>query len=62
MVENLQYIQILACGTSWHAGLVGKYLLEQLAGIPTVVQYASEFRYAPIPYSPYPHYRCDPIG
>jgi glucosamine--fructose-6-phosphate aminotransferase (isomerizing) len=53
MVENLQYIQILACGTSWHAGLVGKYLLEQLAGIPTVVQYASEFRYAPTPLIPH---------
>ncbi|HBB30378.1 MAG TPA: glutamine--fructose-6-phosphate transaminase (isomerizing) [Cyanobacteria bacterium UBA8803] len=47
--ENLEQIQILACGTSWHASLVGKYLLEQLAGIPTTVQYASEFRYAPSP-------------
>ncbi|MBR8826874.1 MAG: glutamine--fructose-6-phosphate transaminase (isomerizing) [Gomphosphaeria aponina SAG 52.96 = DSM 107014] len=47
--ENLEQIQILACGTSWHASLVGKYLLEQLAGIPTMVQYASEFRYAPAP-------------
>ncbi len=46
---DLEQIQIVACGTSWHAGLVGKYLLEQLAGIPTVVQYASEFRYAPRP-------------
>ncbi|NBO31149.1 MAG: glutamine--fructose-6-phosphate transaminase (isomerizing), partial [Cyanobacteria bacterium WB6_1B_304] len=45
--SGLQHIQIVACGTSWHAGLVGKYLLEQLAGIPTVVNYASEFRYAP---------------
>ncbi|MEP0757247.1 glutamine--fructose-6-phosphate transaminase (isomerizing) [Coleofasciculus sp. FACHB-T130] len=49
LYENLEHIQILACGTSWHAGLVGKYLLEQLAGIPTIVQYASEFRYAPAP-------------
>lgn len=47
--ENLEYIQILACGTSWHASLIGKYLLEQLVGIPTQVQYASEFRYAPSP-------------
>jgi glucosamine--fructose-6-phosphate aminotransferase (isomerizing) len=47
--KNLEHIQIVACGTSWHAGLVGKYLLEQLANIPTVVQYASEFRYAPTP-------------
>ncbi len=53
LCENLQYIQILACGTSWHAGLVGRYLLEQLAGIPTVVQYASEFRYAPTPLIPH---------
>lgn len=49
LTENLENIQILACGTSWHAALVGKYLLEQLVGIPTTVQYASEFRYAPTP-------------
>ena len=49
LYENLEQIQILACGTSWHASLVGKYLLEQLAGIPTMVQYASEFRYGPSP-------------
>ncbi len=49
LTENLEHIQILACGTSWHAALVGKYLLEQLVGIPTSVQYASEFRYAPAP-------------
>ena len=52
LYENLERIQILACGTSWHASLVGKYLLEQLAGIPTMVQYASEFRYAPSPLTP----------
>ncbi|QYX30790.1 glutamine--fructose-6-phosphate transaminase (isomerizing) [Sphaerospermopsis torques-reginae] len=46
---DLEQIQIVACGTSWHAALVGKYLLEQLADIPTQVQYASEFRYAPAP-------------
>ncbi|MEO3707393.1 glutamine--fructose-6-phosphate transaminase (isomerizing) [Trichormus azollae] len=46
---DLEQIQIVACGTSWHAALVGKYLLEQLAEIPTQVQYASEFRYAPSP-------------
>jgi glutamine---fructose-6-phosphate transaminase (isomerizing) len=49
LYANLEQIQIVACGTSWHAGLVGKYLLEQLAGLPTAVQYASEFRYAPPP-------------
>ena len=36
---------ITACGTSWHAGLVGEYMLEQIARIPTEVEYASEFRY-----------------
>ncbi|HPG33904.1 MAG TPA: glutamine--fructose-6-phosphate transaminase (isomerizing) [Lentimicrobium sp.] len=38
-------IIIVACGTSWHAGLVGEYLLEELARIPVEVEYASEFRY-----------------
>jgi glucosamine--fructose-6-phosphate aminotransferase (isomerizing) len=38
-------IVITACGTSWHAGLVGEYMLEQIAKIPTEVEYASEFRY-----------------
>ncbi len=38
-------IIITACGTAWHAGLVGEYLLEDLAKIPTEVEYASEFRY-----------------
>jgi len=38
-------IVIIACGTSWHAGLVGEYLLEDLARIPVEVEYASEFRY-----------------
>ena len=41
-----QRIKILACGTSWHSGLIGKYLFEMLAGIPTEVCYAAEFRYA----------------
>jgi glutamine---fructose-6-phosphate transaminase (isomerizing) len=53
MYTDLQQIQIVACGTSWHAALIGKYLLEQLAGIPTQVQYASEFRYAPPPMMPH---------
>ena len=38
-------ITILACGTSWHAGLVGKFLIEQLARIPVEVDYGSEYRY-----------------
>jgi glucosamine--fructose-6-phosphate aminotransferase (isomerizing) len=49
LLANLEHIQIVACGTSWHASLVGKYLLEQLAGLPAMVQYASEFRYSPSP-------------
>jgi glucosamine--fructose-6-phosphate aminotransferase (isomerizing) len=49
--EGVERIQILACGTSRHAALVGAYLLEQLAGIPASVFYASEFRYAPPPLS-----------
>ena len=52
LLQGLQRIQILACGTSRHAALVGAHLLEQLAGIPTSVHYASEFRYAPPPLSP----------
>ena len=41
----LTSIKIAACGTSWHAGLAGKYMLENLARIPVDVDYASEFRY-----------------
>ncbi|MEH1934875.1 MAG: glutamine--fructose-6-phosphate transaminase (isomerizing) [Nostoc sp.] len=47
--NDLEQIQIVACGTSWHAALIGKYLIEQLAGISTQVHYASEYRYAPSP-------------
>ena len=49
---GIERIQILACGTSRHAALVGAYLLEQFAGIPTTVFYASEFRYSPPPLAP----------
>ncbi|MDU0372215.1 glutamine--fructose-6-phosphate transaminase (isomerizing) [Hymenobacter endophyticus] len=42
---NADRILIVACGTSWHAGLVAEYLLEDLARIPVEVEYASEFRY-----------------
>ena len=38
-------IQFLACGTSWHAGLIGQFFMEQLAGVPASTDYASEFRY-----------------
>ncbi len=52
LTDNLEHVQIVACGTSWHAALIGKYLLEQIAGIPTTVDYASEFRYSPKPIIP----------
>lgn len=42
---NANRIIVVACGTSWHAGLVGEYLFEDLARIPVEVEYASEFRY-----------------
>jgi len=42
---NAKRIIIIACGTSWHAGLVGEYLFEDLTRIPVEVEYASEFRY-----------------
>ena len=42
---NADRIIIIACGTSWHAGLVGEYLIEDKARIPVEVEYASEFRY-----------------
>ena len=41
----LQKVTIVACGTSWHAGLVGKYLIEALAQVPVEVDYGSEYRY-----------------
>ena len=43
--RNVDRIAILACGTSWHAALVGKFLIEQLARVPVDVDYASEYRY-----------------
>ncbi|MCB9202426.1 MAG: glutamine--fructose-6-phosphate transaminase (isomerizing) [Flavobacteriales bacterium] len=42
---NASRIIIVSCGTSWHAGLIGEYLIEDLARIPVEVEYASEFRY-----------------
>jgi len=44
-IFNARRIIIIACGTSWHAGLVGEYLIEDIARIPVEVEYASEFRY-----------------
>ena len=43
--KRFNSIKIAACGTSWHAGLAGKYMIEQLARVPVDVDYASEFRY-----------------
>jgi glucosamine--fructose-6-phosphate aminotransferase (isomerizing) len=43
--KNAKRIVFIACGTSWHAGLVGEYLFEEFARIPVEVEYASEFRY-----------------
>jgi glucosamine--fructose-6-phosphate aminotransferase (isomerizing) len=43
--RNAQKITIVACGTSWHSGLIGEYLIEELARINVEVEYASEFRY-----------------
>ncbi len=44
-LARVNRIIITACGTSWHAGLIGEYMLEEMARIPTEVEYASEFRY-----------------
>ncbi len=44
-IKNLQRVIIVGCGTSWHAGLVGEYLIEEFARLPVEVEYASEFRY-----------------
>jgi len=44
-LKRAERVLLLACGTSWHAALVGKYLLEQVARVPAEVDYGSEFRY-----------------
>ena len=43
--ERFKQVRIIACGTSWHAGLAGKFMIERLARIPVEVDYGSEFRY-----------------
>lgn len=48
-IKNIQNIVIIACGTSYHAGLVGKFWIEKFVKIPTIVDYASEFRYRDFP-------------
>ena len=44
-LRDIKRLNIIACGTSYHAGLIGEYMLEEYAGIPTDVDFASEFRY-----------------
>ena len=44
-LRQARRVVILGCGTSWHSGLIGEYMLEDIARIPTEVEYASEFRY-----------------
>jgi glucosamine--fructose-6-phosphate aminotransferase (isomerizing) len=44
-LQAMERAVFLACGTSWHAGLIGEYMIEELARIPAEVEYASEFRY-----------------
>ena len=44
-LKRVERVVITACGTSWHSGLIGEYMLEELARIPVEVEYASEFRY-----------------
>lgn len=44
-IREIERIVFIACGTSWHAGLIGEYLIEEFARIPVEVEYASEFRY-----------------
>jgi len=44
-LRRVERLHLLACGTSWHAGLVGKFLIEELARIPVEVDYGSEYRY-----------------
>ena len=44
-LERVERIVITACGTAWHAGLIGEYMLEEMTRLPVEVEYASEFRY-----------------
>ncbi|HSN85681.1 MAG TPA: glutamine--fructose-6-phosphate transaminase (isomerizing), partial [Thermoanaerobaculia bacterium] len=44
-LEKIERLHILACGTSWHSGLIGKFLIEEIARLPVEVDYGSEYRY-----------------
>ncbi|MGB2150738.1 MAG: glutamine--fructose-6-phosphate transaminase (isomerizing), partial [Cobetia amphilecti] len=48
LFRQVKQVQIVACGTSYHAGMVARYWIERLAGIPAAVEVASEFRYRPV--------------
>lgn len=52
VLRGVDRVIFLACGTSWHAAMVGEFLLEELARIPAEVEYASEFRYRNVPIPP----------
>ncbi|WP_328190233.1 glutamine--fructose-6-phosphate transaminase (isomerizing) [Marinobacter sp. OP 3.4] len=45
LLKDIRHVQIIACGTSYHAGMVARYWIEELAGVPCSVEVASEFRY-----------------
>ena len=49
VLDAVKRATLVACGTAWHACLIGKFLFEELAGLPTEVDYGSEFRYRPTP-------------
>ena len=44
-LKNVEHVQIIACGTSYHSGMVARYWLEELAGVSCNIEIASEFRY-----------------
>ncbi|MEO0996608.1 MAG: glutamine--fructose-6-phosphate transaminase (isomerizing) [Pseudomonadota bacterium] len=52
LLQRAEHIHIVACGTSYHAGCVGKYWIESLAGVPCQVEIASEYRYRPVTVPP----------
>ena len=60
--RNFRDVKIVACGTSWHAALAGKFMIERLAQIPVEVDYGSEFRYRdPDRRQAQPHHRDQPV-
>jgi len=51
-IAGISRIVIVACGTSWHSALVGRHVIEELSGVPVVVEYASEYRYRKVAHVP----------